>query len=185
MSDYFTPAETLERLRADALALHRTLRTPAPDHTATLAARITDAQELARTALRLLLDLAEHTPQPSSVDLLLLEQIAQIAKAAQDAGAELTAAVARAVENRRREADATSGRVVLIGPSPQQFIESAADLLDRIPALCLAIHRDRMIPPVPLTCQPHSPRSSRTSPHPPAPRRENSAPTRASSPSPT
>ncbi|MEU3299699.1 hypothetical protein ABZ729_07730 [Streptomyces sp. NPDC006678] len=37
--------------------------------------------------------------------------------------------------------------VVLIGPSPQQFIESAADLLDRIPALYHPTHRDRLAPP--------------------------------------
>ncbi|MFE6160003.1 hypothetical protein ACFQ7F_13945 [Streptomyces sp. NPDC056486] len=146
MPDRFPPAETLDRITADALALHRTLRTPAADHTATLTARITDAHELAGSARRLFLDLAEHTPQHSSADLLLLERVAQIAKAAQDAGAELTAAIARAVENRRRAADATSGRVVLIGPSPQQFIESATDLLDHIPALYRAIHRDRLIP---------------------------------------
>ncbi|MEU4173777.1 hypothetical protein [Streptomyces sp. NPDC026589] len=41
---------------------------------------------------------------------------------------------------------------MLIGPSPEQFIESAIDLLDRIPALYRAIHRDRLIP---LTDQPH------------------------------
>ncbi|MFE6417442.1 hypothetical protein ACFVN4_03055 [Streptomyces rochei] len=57
--------------------------------------------------------------------------------------AELTAALARAVENQRRQAAATSRRVVLIGPTPQQFIESATDLVDRIPALCDAVSRDR------------------------------------------
>ncbi|MFI5751061.1 hypothetical protein ACIBBE_35315 [Streptomyces sp. NPDC051644] len=155
MPDRFTPAQTLDRITADTLALHRALRTPAPDHATALAPRIIDAQELAGTALRLFLDLAEHTPQPSSADLLLLERVAQIARAAQDAGAELAAAVARAVENRRRRADAAPGRAVLIGPSPQQFIESATDLLDRIPALYHAIHRDRLITPNPLTHQPH------------------------------
>ncbi|MFD3580862.1 hypothetical protein [Streptomyces sp. NPDC058683] len=113
------------------------------------------AQELASAALRLFLDFARYTPQHSSADLLLLERVAQIAKAAQDAGAELTAALARAMENRRRQAETASGRVVLVGPSPQQFIASATDLLDRIPALCHAIHRDRLIPPSPLTHQPH------------------------------
>ncbi|MGY5079243.1 hypothetical protein ACWIGX_19485 [Streptomyces nigrescens] len=47
-----------------------------------------------------------------------------------------------------------SQRVVLIGPSPQQFIESAIDLLDRTPALCHAIHRDRLAPPNLPTHQP-------------------------------
>ncbi|MGW2137704.1 hypothetical protein ACWCW2_17055 [Streptomyces sp. NPDC001773] len=121
MPDRFAPAQILDRITADALALHRALRDPAPDHAAALAARITDAQELGGTTLRLFLDLAEHTPHPSSADLLLLERIAQITKAAQDAGAELTAALARSVENRRRRAEAVSGRVVLIGPSPQQY----------------------------------------------------------------
>lgn len=156
MLDRIPPAQILDRITADALALRRALRSPAPDHAAALAARITDAQELAGTALRLFLDLAEHTPRPtSSTDLLLLERIAQIAKATQDAGAELTAAVARSVENRRRRAEVVSGRVVLIGPSPQQFIESATDLLARIPALYRAIHRDLLVPPSPLTDQPH------------------------------
>lgn len=154
MPDRFTPAQTLDRITADALALHRALRTPAPGDATALAPRITDAQELADSALRLFLDLAEHTPQPSSANLLLFERVAQIAKAAQDTGAELTAAVARAVENRRRRADAAPGRAVLIGPSPQQFIESATELLDRIPALYHAIHRDRLITPNPLTHQP-------------------------------
>ncbi|MFD6033534.1 hypothetical protein ACFWHF_03185 [Streptomyces griseoincarnatus] len=76
------------------------------------------------------------------MDLLLLHHVAQIAKAAQDS-AELTAALARAVENQRRQAAATSRRVVLNGPTPQQLIESAADLLYRISALCDAVSRDR------------------------------------------
>ncbi|MGW5868230.1 hypothetical protein ACWFRJ_39495 [Streptomyces sp. NPDC055239] len=155
MSDRFTPAQILDRITADALALHRALRTPAPDHATALAARITDAQELAGTALRLFVDLAAHTPQPSSADLLLLERVAQIAKAAQDAGAELTAALARAVENRRRQADAAPGRAVLIGPSPQQFIASATDLLDHVPALYRATRRDPLAPPGPLTRPSH------------------------------
>ncbi|MFE5077638.1 hypothetical protein [Streptomyces halstedii] len=58
-------------------------------------------------------------------ELLSLERLAQIAKAAQDAGAELTAALARAVENQRRCVAASSGRVVVIGPSPKQLIASA------------------------------------------------------------
>lgn len=154
MPDRLTPAQTLDRITTDALALHRALRTPAPGDTNALAPRITDAQELADSALRLFLDLAEHTPQPSSANLLLLERVAQITKAAQDTGAELTAAVARAVENRRRRADTAPGRAVLIGPSPQQFIESATNLLDRIPALYHAIHRDRLTMPNRLTHQP-------------------------------
>ncbi|MEU4173776.1 hypothetical protein [Streptomyces sp. NPDC026589] len=106
MPDRFAPAQILDRITTDTLALHRALRTPAPDHAAALPARIADAQELAGAALRLFLELAEHTPHPSSTDLLLLERIAQIAGAAQDAAAELSAAVARAVENRRRRAEA-------------------------------------------------------------------------------
>lgn len=125
------------------------------DHARTLAARITDAQVIAQTALGLFLDLAQHTPHTTPEDLLLLDRVTHIAKTAQDAGAELTAALARAVENRCRRADAVSGRVVLIGPSSRQFIESATDLLDRIPALYHAIHRDRLIPPSPLTHQPY------------------------------
>ncbi|MFD4611937.1 hypothetical protein ACFWOT_28475 [Streptomyces sp. NPDC058440] len=74
---------------------------------------------------------------------LATSSLAQIEKAAQDAAAELTTALARDVENQRRRADARSERVVPIGPTPQQFIEPTADLLDHIPALCHAITRDR------------------------------------------
>ncbi|WP_239472025.1 hypothetical protein [Streptomyces sp. NEAU-S7GS2] len=155
MPDRPDPAEALDRITADALALHRALLTNATDHAHELAARITDAQVLADTCLRLFLDLTPHTPRTTSADLLLLDRVAHIAKAAQDAGAELTAALARAVENQHRRADATSKPVVLIGPSPQQFIESATDLLDRIPALYHAIHRDRLVPPNPPTHLPH------------------------------
>ncbi|MFI0711353.1 hypothetical protein ACH4SK_11965 [Streptomyces inhibens] len=155
MPDRSTPAQILDRITADALALHRALRTSTTDDTHALGARITETQDLADTALHLFRVLAQHTPHTTSADLLLLERVAHIAKAAQDAGAELAAALARAVENRRRRADAVSGQVVLIGPSPQQFIESATDLLDRIPALYHAIHRDRLAPPSPLTHQPH------------------------------
>ncbi len=155
MPDSPTPTETLSRLTTDALALRRALRAGVTDHTHTLAARITDAQALARTALRLFLDLTHDQTHTTANDLLLLDRVAQIAKAGQDAGAELTAALTRAVENQRRCAGAASGPVVLIGPSPQQFIASAADLLDRIPALYYAIHRERLVPPKARTHQPH------------------------------
>ncbi|MFF9785126.1 hypothetical protein [Streptomyces nigrescens] len=154
MPDSPAPAQTLDRITADALALHRALRANTTDHVHVLAAWITDTQDLADSALYLFRHLAQHTSQPTSADLLLLERVAHLAKAAQDAGAELAAALARAVENRRRRADAVSGPVVLIGPSPQQFIESATDLLDRIPALSHAIHRDQLMPPTPRTHQP-------------------------------
>ncbi|WP_148587958.1 hypothetical protein [Streptomyces sp. WAC01526] len=155
MPDRPTPAQTLDRITADTLALHRALRTSTTDHAHALATWITETQDLADTALYLFRHLAQLRPHTTSAELLLLERVAHIAKAAQDAGAELAAALARAVENRRRRADAVSERVVLVGPSPQQFIESATDLLDRIPALYHAIHRDRLVPPSPLTHQPH------------------------------
>ncbi len=132
----------LARIASDASLLRQALRVhPVGRGASTLAARITDAQDLAGTALRLFLTLSPQAARSSTTDLLLLHRVAQIAKAAQDAAAELTAALARAVENQRRQAAATSRRVVLIGPTPQQFIESAADLLDRIPALCDAVSR--------------------------------------------
>ncbi|MER5793297.1 hypothetical protein [Streptomyces sp. NPDC001980] len=147
MPDPTNPTPVLAQIASDASSLHQTLRVrPAGRSTSTLTTRITDAQQLADTALRLFLAVRPQTSRPSPPDLLLLHQIAQIAKAAQDAqdaAAELTAALARGVENQRRQADATSGRVVLIGPTPQQLIASAADLLDHIPALCHALTRDR------------------------------------------
>lgn len=155
MPDHHTPAQALDRITADALALRSAQRSHAGNHTHALAARITNAQALAGTCLRLFLDLASHTPRTTFADLMLLDRVAHIAKAAQDAGAELAAALARAVENQRRRAETTSEPVLLIGPSPQQFIESATDLLERIPALHHAIHRDRLLTPNPLTHQPH------------------------------
>ncbi|KOV35688.1 hypothetical protein AB0420_32510 [Streptomyces caelestis] len=146
MPDPTNPAQVLTRISSDAACLHQTLRVLPADRgasTSALAARITEAQDLVGTALRLFLALSPQASRPSPTDLLLLHRVAQIVKAAQDAAAELTAALARAMENQRRQADATSRRVVLIGPTPQQFIESAADLLDRIPALCDAVSRDR------------------------------------------
>lgn len=144
MPDSTSPAPVLARIASDASYLLHTLRAlPAERDASTLAVHITDAQDLADTALRLFSARSPQAAQPSPTDLLLLHRVAQIAKAAQDAAAELTAALARAVENQRRQAAATSRRVVLIGPTPQQFIESAADLLDRIPALCDALSRDR------------------------------------------
>ncbi|MEV5843622.1 hypothetical protein AB0M32_16840 [Streptomyces sp. NPDC051985] len=147
MPDRITLVPAPDRITAGARALCQALRAHAPDNAHALAARITDTQQLAGTALRLFLDLTQHAPRPSPEDLLVLDQVAQIAKAAQNAAAELTAALARAVENQRRQADAASTRVVLIGPSPQQFIESATGLLGRIPALAHAIPCDRLIPP--------------------------------------
>ncbi|MGW5650547.1 hypothetical protein [Streptomyces humi] len=143
MPDPTDPAPALTRIASDAAFLHRALRGHFTDRASTLAARIGDAQQLAGTALRLFLDLAPHAQQSSSKNLLLLHRLVQIAKAAQDAAAELTAALAPSVENQRRQADARSERVVLIGPMPQQFIESATDLLGHIPALCHAIDRNR------------------------------------------
>ncbi|MFF4962326.1 hypothetical protein [Streptomyces sp. NPDC001222] len=155
MPDRSAPAEALDRITADAVALRRALRTDATAHAHALVARITDAQDLADTALRLFLDFAQQSPRTTPANLLLLDRVAHIARAAQDAGAELTAALARAVENQRLRVDGASEPVVLIGPSPQQFIESAADLLDRVPALYHAIHRDELMPPRPLPHQPH------------------------------
>ncbi|MDX3350503.1 MULTISPECIES: hypothetical protein [Streptomyces] len=144
MPDSTNPVPVLSRIASDASCLHQALRAlPAERDASALAARITDAQDLASIALRLFLTRSRQTSRPSPTDLLLLHRVAQITKAAQDAAAELTAALARAVENQRRQAAATSRRVVLIGPTPQQFIESATDLLDRIPALCDAVSRDR------------------------------------------
>ncbi|MFE4212165.1 hypothetical protein [Streptomyces sp. NPDC056844] len=153
MSDFDTP---LSHLSTEVLALRRALGASGKNRDGrALATRVTDAQDLSRSALAILLDLTPARSHTTTGDLLLLDRLAQIAKAAQDAGAELTAALARTVENQRRFADAPSGPVVVLGPSPQQFIASATDLLDRIPALCHAIHRDRLMPP---TRHAHQPR---------------------------
>ncbi|MDF9868703.1 4-alpha-glucanotransferase [Streptomyces pratensis] len=156
MSDLDTPAKPLSHLSSEALALRRALGAAGTGRDLrTLAGWITDVQDLSRSALDILLDHAPARSHATAEELLSLERLAQIAKAAQDAGAELTAALARAVENQRRCAAASSGQVVVIGPSPQQLIASAVDLLGRIPALCHAIHRDRLVPP---THHAHRPR---------------------------
>ncbi|GAA3196598.1 MULTISPECIES: hypothetical protein [Streptomyces] len=135
-----TRAEALAGLTADALALHRSLRAGHPADTHTLTSWITDTHVLTRTALLLFRDLTRPR-QHSAEDLLRLDRVAQIAKAAQHAGAELTAALAQVVDGeRRRSRSSAAGPVVLIGPSPQQHLTSAAELLDRIPTLFHALH---------------------------------------------
>lgn len=157
MPDRPTPVETLDRITADALTLRTALRTNATNHTHALTERIAEAQALAGTALQLFRDLAQLTPQTASADLQILDRVAQITKAAQDTGAELTAALARALENQLRRDDVSSGPVVLIGPSPQQFIESATDLLDRIPTLYRRIYRDQVaFPDTRMCCSPRA-----------------------------
>ncbi|MGW2689569.1 hypothetical protein ACWC6I_41250 [Streptomyces sp. NPDC001414] len=142
MPDSTNPDPHLTRIASEASALQHALRRGPTDRASVLATRINDAQQLASTAVRLFLTLGAQASPPTPADLLHLHQVAQIAKAAQDAAAELAAALARGVENQRR-ADTASGRVVLIGPTPQQFIASAADLLDPISALCHVMSRDR------------------------------------------
>ncbi|HEY9327339.1 MAG TPA: hypothetical protein VIS09_03695 [Streptomyces sp.] len=74
--------------------------------------------------------------------------MARIAKAAQDASAELTAALTRAIENQQRRTGAATSPPVLLRPTPQQFVASAADLLDGLlAALCDALRRDHSQPP--------------------------------------
>ncbi|MDX2621614.1 hypothetical protein ABZ745_24135 [Streptomyces sp. NPDC013082] len=146
MSDLDTPTKPLSHLSSEALALRRALGAAGTGRDLrTLAGRITDAQDLSRSALDILLDLTPARSHTTAEELLSLERLAQIAKAAQDASAELTAALARAVENQRQCVATSSGRVVVIGPSPEQLIASAANLLGRVPALCHAIHRDRLV----------------------------------------
>ncbi|MGP3756877.1 hypothetical protein [Streptomyces sp. IBSNAI001] len=153
MPDFDTP---LSRLSTEVLALRRALGASGKNRDArAVATWITEAQDLSRSALGILLDLTPARSHTTAEDLLLLDRLAQIAKVAQDAGAELASALARSVENERRCAAAPSGPVVVLGPSPQQLIASAADLLDRIPALCHAIHRGRLVPP---TLHAHQPR---------------------------
>ncbi|WP_455355303.1 hypothetical protein [Streptomyces sp. SYSU K217416] len=155
MPDRSAPHQTLDQVTADALALHRALRPGLIDSAHVLTARVTDAQALASTALQLFLDLERDAPRAPSVSPLLLDRVAHIAKAAQDVGAELTAALARTAENQRRRHEALPKPAILIGPSPRQFIESAIDLLDGLLALCHAIRRDRLLPPHPPAQQPH------------------------------
>lgn len=121
--------EALDRIAADAYALQQRLRTIPTDCTQVLTTRVVEAQALAAAALQLFPDL-EREPARDHAHLLRLNQLARTAKAAQDAGAELTAALARAIENERRRRSATTSPPVLLRPTPQQFVTSAADLLD-------------------------------------------------------
>lgn len=62
-----------------------------------------------------------------------------------------TAALARAAENQRRKADAPTSPPVPLRLSPQQFVASAADLLDGLLAQCHALRRDHsQSPAVPV-----------------------------------
>ncbi|MFJ8978749.1 hypothetical protein [Streptomyces sp. NPDC102282] len=136
------PHEALDQITADARALQQSLHHTPIDCARVLTDRVTEAQALAAGALHLFLGLEREASHDPSARLLRLDRVARTAKAAQDASAELTAALARVVENQRRRADAPTSPPVLIRPTPQQFIASAADLLDGLLALCHALRRD-------------------------------------------
>ncbi|MFD4257605.1 hypothetical protein ACFWR9_08230 [Streptomyces sp. NPDC058534] len=121
--------EALDQIAADAHALQQCLRRTPIACARVLTARIVEAHALAAAALQLFLDL-EREPARDQAHLLHLNHLARTAKTAQDASAELTAALARAVENECRRRDATTTPPVLLRPTPQQFVTSAADLLD-------------------------------------------------------
>ncbi|MEV3950104.1 hypothetical protein AB0K57_20970 [Streptomyces halstedii] len=121
--------------------------TPPIDRAQVLTDRVTEAQALAADALHLFLGLEREPSHDSSAHLLRLDRAARTAKAAQDASAELTASLARAVENQRRRADAPTSPPALLPPTPQQFVASAGDLLDGLLALCHALRRDHFQPP--------------------------------------
>ncbi|WP_326731786.1 hypothetical protein [Streptomyces phaeochromogenes] len=112
-----------------------------------LTARVVQAQVLATAALHLFLGLEQEPSHDPSAHLLRLGRVARTAKAAQDASAELTAALARAVENQQRRAASATSPPVLIRPTPQQFVASAVDLLDGLLSLCHAHRRDHSQPP--------------------------------------
>ncbi|WP_420036005.1 hypothetical protein ACN2WE_30705 [Streptomyces sp. cg28] len=129
--------DSLARIAGDAQALRQRLRRAPIDGAPVLADRIIQAQELAATALRLLLDLARNATHDQE-HLLHLDHLARITKTAQDVSAELTAALSRAVENECRRRNATTSPPVLLRPTPQQFIDFALDLLDGLPAAPVA-----------------------------------------------
>lgn len=133
MPDSESHHEALDQIAGDAHALRQRLRRTPTDSARMLTARIVEAQALAATALRLFLDL-ERKAARDEEHLLHLNHLARTAKTAQDASAELTAALSRAVENESRRRNATTSPPVLLRPTPQQFIASAADLLNGLPA---------------------------------------------------
>lgn len=139
--------EAVDRIAADARALQQCLCHAPIDCAQFLTDRVTEAQALAASALHLFLDLEREPSHDSSAHLLRLDRAARTAKAAQDASAELTAALVRAVENQRRRADAPTSPPVVLRPTPQQFVASAADLLDGLLAQCHALRRDHSQPP--------------------------------------
>ncbi|MFD8117921.1 hypothetical protein [Streptomyces microflavus] len=147
MPESSSPHEAVGRIAADARALQQCLRHAPIDCAQVLTDRVTEAQALAASALHLFLDLEREPSHDSSAHLLRLDRAARTAKAAQDASAELTAALARAVENQRRRADAPTSPPVVLRPTPQQFVASAADLLDGLLAQCHALLRDHSQPP--------------------------------------
>ncbi|GAA2647543.1 hypothetical protein [Streptomyces lunalinharesii] len=137
MPEFAGHYEALDQIAADATALQQCLRRTPIGCSRVLTDRVVEAQALAAAALQLFLDL-EREPTRDQAHLLCLDLLARAAKAAQDASAELTAALARAVENERRRRDATTSPPVLLRPTPQQFVTSAADLLDGL----LSSHRE-------------------------------------------
>ncbi|MFJ9085745.1 hypothetical protein ACIRL3_25320 [Streptomyces sp. NPDC102384] len=138
MPDSSSPHEVLDQIAADARALQQSLRHTPIGCARALTTRSVEAQALAAAALQLFLELEQEPPHDPPAHLLLLDRVARTAKAAQDASAELTAALSRAVENQQRRAGATTSPPVLLRPTPQQFVTSAADLLDA----CHAPRRD-------------------------------------------
>ncbi|HBF85279.1 MAG TPA: hypothetical protein DD420_36740 [Streptomyces sp.] len=147
MPDAPSSHEFLDQIAADARDLRRSLRNAPVDCARVLTARVVEAQALATAALHLFLALEREVPRDPSTHLSRLDRVARIAKAAQDASAELTAALTRAIENQQRRADAATSPPVLLRPTPQQFVASAADLLDGLLALCDALRRDHSQPP--------------------------------------
>ncbi|MEU1629220.1 hypothetical protein ABZ746_28675 [Streptomyces sp. NPDC020096] len=128
------PTTSVTQLAADAATLRRSLRAVDCKDPDALAERITAAQDAATRALSLYLQHQRRSTGPSGARVHAVDRLAQAAKCAQDATAALTCALARHAENQRRGTE--SGPVIHIGPSPWQHVHAAADLLQRIPALC-------------------------------------------------
>ncbi|MFF5556965.1 hypothetical protein RI578_09920 [Streptomyces sp. BB1-1-1] len=154
MPETLSAHDALDQIAADARSLQQSLRHTPIDCARVLTARVIEAQALAANALHLFLGLELEPSHDSSAQLLRLDRVARTAKAAQDASAELTAALARAVENQRRRAYAATSPPVLLRPTPQQFVASAADLLDGLLTLCRPLRRDHSQPPAALVPAP-------------------------------
>ncbi|WP_406220664.1 hypothetical protein [Streptomyces decoyicus] len=130
--------QRLQDMSDDSLALHNALRTAHDRPLRSQISHVTTSRHLSDRALSLLLHLAPQPALTTGEGLHALSHFAQVAQTTQEAAMQLTTGLAREVEHRRVATAAGGSPVVVVGPSPQQHLLAAVDLLKRVPNLCAA-----------------------------------------------